>query len=178
MTIGECFQLGYVTKVHGLNGEVTALFDVDTPQNYQELESVFVAYDEKLVPFFIDSFDLKGNKAIIGFEDIQSAEEAEQFKGKKLFLPLTILPELEDHQYYYHELIGYTVVDTDKTELGVVDQIYNLPGNDLIGVMHEGREILIPLKDELIVKLNKANKILNMRMPEGLLDIYKEEDEN
>ncbi len=49
-----CFQLGYVAKIHGIHGEVSIVLDVDNPEYYQNLESVFVEFNSRLVPFFIE----------------------------------------------------------------------------------------------------------------------------
>ena len=54
MRIDDCYQLGYVIKTHGLQGELSIMLDVDVPQAYQNLESVFVATvgSDTLIPFF------------------------------------------------------------------------------------------------------------------------------
>jgi 16S rRNA processing protein RimM len=48
----KCFELGYITKSFGLQGQVTAIFDVDQPELYKKLESVFVEVNSALIPFF------------------------------------------------------------------------------------------------------------------------------
>ena len=89
MNIDECYQLGHVIKTHGLKGEVNIFLDVDHPSEYQELGSVFVEINQKLVPFFIESIQLKGNKALVKFEDVDSLEEAEELQSKRIYRPLT-----------------------------------------------------------------------------------------
>lgn len=172
MNIDECFQLGYVIKRHGLSGEVNIFLDVDFPQEYQELESVFVEINDKLIPFFIDSLILKGNKAIVRFEDVNTVEGAEELKGKRLYLPISNLPQLDEGQFYFHEVIGYQVVDVVAGAIGEVTDIYSSPQQDLLAVDHQGKEILIPVIDDIVRKADHNKKELQVTLPEGLLDIY------
>ncbi|NMM49653.1 ribosome maturation factor RimM [Marinigracilibium pacificum] len=174
MDINSCFQLGYITRLHGVKGELQIFIDSDNPEEYSEMESVFVEKGGQLVPFFIESLVIKGKKGIIAFEDVETLEEAEQLKGAALFLPLEALPKLTGDQFYYHEVVGYKVVDETHGELGLVDHIINHPGQDLIAMDFKGTEILIPINDVILKGLDRDEKILKVDLPDGLLDIYLE----
>ncbi|WP_424962150.1 ribosome maturation factor RimM [Ekhidna sp.] len=169
----DCYQLGEVIKTHGLKGEVSILLDVDFPDEYQNLESVFLEQSGKLVPFFIDTIQINGKKALVQFEDIQSLDDAKELIKSKLFLSLSSLPKLEQGQYYFHELIGCNVYE-GHTQLGEIAQIIDLNGNQLISVDNKGKEILIPLKDELLITVDIENKKVVVNLPDGLLDIYND----
>lgn len=178
MRIDDCYQLGYVTKPHGLRGEVHIFLDVDLPEAYNNLESVFVAYknaSQTLVPFFIDTFKLSGNKAIVKFEDIDTIDQAEALKGAQLCLPLETLPKLQEGQFYYHEVIGYTVHDQKEGKLGVIKEIYALAGQDVIAMEYRGKEVLIPVNDAIVRSADHEKRIVHVQLPEGLLDIYLED---
>lgn len=174
MTIDECFQLGYVIKTHGLKGEINVLIDADDPNEYKNLESVFVEINKKLVPFFIDRIQIRGGKAIVKLEDLNTIEQAEELKSCSLYLPLSFLPELEEGQFYYHEIIGYEVVDDTLGTVGKVKNVYELPNQDLIAIDYKGKEALIPVNDDLIGHVDHEAKTLAVSLPEGLLDIYLE----
>ncbi|MBL3654806.1 ribosome maturation factor RimM [Fulvivirga sediminis] len=174
MNIDECFQLGYIIKKHGLKGEVNVLLDVDDPQYYQELESVFVEINKKLVPFFIDSLSLKGNKAVVKFEDVDTAELADELIGNSLFLPLAVLPKLSGNQFYFHEIMGYEVIDETQGSIGEVKDVYASPQQDLLAVDFNQKEILVPINDEIILSVSHEEKKVKVSLPEGLLDIYLE----
>ncbi|MCS5491370.1 ribosome maturation factor RimM [Algoriphagus limi] len=172
----QCFQLGYVAKVHGLRGEVMVVLDVDYPEDYEDLEHIFLEQKGRLVPFFLEHFVLQtGNKALAKFEDFDTIEQVEPLVGSGVFLPLTALPELGEDQYYYHELIGFEVEDEKTGVLGPVETIYDLETQDLLGVSYQNKEVLIPIQDEIILKVDKAAKKVFCRLPEGLLDIYLED---
>lgn len=173
MKIDDCYQLGYITKTHGTKGEVTAFFDVDFPEDYQDLESVFLLQGGKLVPFFIEGIDMQQKgRFIIAFEDVKTVMEAEKLKGSELYLPLSALPELEQDQFYFHEIIGYKVHDAEAGELGTVREIFAMPTQDLIAMDYNGTEVLIPIMDDIVEKADKETKTLFVNLPEGLLDVY------
>ncbi len=173
MNIDACYQLGYIVRTHGIKGQVMAFFDVDYPEDYEELESVFLLISGKLVPFFIQSIDLQAKgRFLIKFEDTDTVEQAEKLKGLSLYLPLDTLPELDDDQFYFHDLIGYTIVDETLGKLGVAKELFELPHQDLLAMEYQGVEVLIPLQDEIILRADKDTQTLYVNLPEGLVDIY------
>jgi len=172
MDIDACFHLGHVIKPHGLKGEVSILLDVDHPQNYKELESVFIEINKKLVPFFIDTIKLKNDVAVVKFEDIDSAENLKNILGQDLYLPLELLPPLEGNHFYFHEVIGFVVVDDSLGQLGTISSIYTHPNQSLIAMDYRNTEILIPITDKILHSVNRKENTINVDLPEGLLDIY------
>ena len=176
MNKDQSFQLGYVSKVHGLRGEVVIVLDVDYPEDYEDIGHVFLEQKSRLVPFFLEHFVLQpGSKALAKFEDLNSIDQVEDLVGLGVYLPLTALPELEDDQYFYHELIGFEVFDETKGLIGTVQIVYDLDTQNLLGVTHREKEVLIPIQDGIIQKVDKAAKKVFCQLPEGLLEIYLED---
>ncbi len=171
MTTDECFQLGYVVKPHGLNGEVDLFIDSDYPENYRKLESVFVKIGQKLVPFFIEKIQIRGNKALARFEDINTISEAGKIKGCPLYLPDSFLPALEDQQFYFHEVVGFDVIDQKEGEIGKVARFYEYPNQVFLAVDYSGNEVLIPVNDQIIVRVDKERSTLEVNLPVGLLNL-------
>lgn len=175
MNIDTCFRLGYIVKKHGLKGEVSVLLDVDFPEDYEKLESVFVDINKQLVPFFIERIQLNGSKAILKFEDLDSLAEVDNLIGNDLYLPLEVLPELDPGQFYYHDVIGYMVSDEKEGDIGRISQVYEFPNQDLFGVDFGGKEVLIPINDETVLEADHEAKKVRVNLPDGLIDVYKEE---
>lgn len=171
----SCYELGFVEKSHGIEGGVVVKLDVDVPEEYTELESVFVEIRQKLVPFFIEHIRI-GHKrsAVVKFEDVESRESAEELRGCKLFLPTDSLPPLEGNSFYYHEVVGYEVEDKTLGLLGPIASIYESPQQDLMAVTHKDCEILVPINDHIILSLDREAKRFQVDLPEGLVDIYLE----
>lgn len=172
MKIDNCFLLGYIIKPHGNQGNLQCFIDADYPDAYQNLESVFVKIGDKLVPFFIESIRIQGNKAVVSFEDISDIEAAEKLKGLELYLPDHMLPPMEEGSFYYHDIIGYTVIDRTTGELGIVENVYTQGIQDLISMRYKDREILIPVIDEIILKADAEEKKLHVDLPDGLIDVF------
>jgi 16S rRNA processing protein RimM len=172
MKITDCFELGHITKTHGLKGEVVFFLDVDFPEEYDYLESVFVEVKNELVPFFIESIQIRQKKAIVKFEDINTFEQASNLLKHRLFLPLDELPELEEGQFYYHDVIGYQVIDNQKGTLGVVKEFYSMPQGDLLVMEYEGKEVLIPVNDNTVTSANHELQEILVHIPDGLLEVY------
>jgi 16S rRNA processing protein RimM len=175
MNIDACFLLGYIVKTHGVKGQVVAFFDVDYPEDYEDLESVFLEQQGRLVPFFIDSIEpQQKGRFIIRFEDIKTIEQAEKLRNTSIYLPLDELPELEEDQFYFHEVIGYKVVDENHGQLGTVREFYDLPQQQLMAMDYQDQEMLIPVMDEILLRADHEAKVLHVRLPEGLLEVYTE----
>ena len=169
----DCFFLGKIVSKFSFKGEVLVKLDTDNPEIYQEMESVFVDYNNNLVPFFIEKARLhKSSLLRVKFEDVDTEEDADDLIKTSLYLPLDLLPELEDDQFYYHEIIGFEVIDAAKGNIGTVKNINDNTVQALFEIEFNGKEILIPINDEFIDKLDKENKKLYLKTPEGLIDLY------
>ncbi|AMA50246.1 MULTISPECIES: ribosome maturation factor RimM [Flavobacterium] len=169
----DCFYLGKIAKKFSFKGEVLIYLDTDEPEMYEELESVFVANNKDLVPFFIEKTQLhKSTFLKVKFEDVNSEEEADEIIGKEVYLPLSMLPPLEGNKFYYHEVIGYQVLDQRLGYIGNIVAINDSAAQPLFEIEKEGIEILIPMIDEFIVTLNRNEKSITLNTPEGLVDLY------
>ncbi|WP_074407192.1 ribosome maturation factor RimM [Aquimarina megaterium] len=169
----ECFYLGKIVSKFSFRGEVLVKLDTDEPESYTKMESVFVNYNNNLVPFFIEKCSLhKSDLLRIKFEDIDAEEDADDLMKAELYLPLILLPKLEGTQFYYHEIIGFTIIDTVFGEVGVIKAINDTTAQALFEVDRNGVEILIPMNDEFIDKIDRESKTITVRTPEGLIDLY------
>lgn len=176
MTIDDCFELGYILRPHGLKGEVMAVLEADEPELHKKAPLLYLATKQGLVPYKLEGFNLQkqGEQAILKLKGIDTVEQTEGLKGTKLYLPLSALPELADDQFYYHEIVGFTVYDNnqDGEEVGPVADVYEMPQQLMLGVIVNGVEALIPLHDDFLVRVDKKAKRIVMKLPPGLIDVY------
>ncbi|MCX2837160.1 ribosome maturation factor RimM [Salinimicrobium sp. MT39] len=173
MTKEECFYLGRIVSKFSFKGEVLIKLDTDEPESYLEMESVFVEYDNNLVPFFIERSSLqKSNLLRVKFEEVDSEEDAEDLMKCDLYLPLNLLPELDDDQFYFHEIIGFTVEDEIYGTVGTLTGVNDTTTQALFEIEKDGKQILIPMNDQFLVKVDKKNKTIYVKTPEGLIDLY------
>lgn len=177
MTKDECYYLGRVTKPFGFKGEMVLFLDVDSPDDYATLDSVFVEMKNGLVPYFIKSLRINGNKAVALFEDL-TAEQAAALAGHDMYLPLDLLPKLTGNQFYFHEVKGFRVVDDQYGDIGVIESIIEYPAQPLFQIMNGTTEILIPVIDQVIKEVDRDNKTIYISAPNGLIDLYMSENNN
>ena len=172
MTKNECFNLGYIYKTVGNKGELLLILDVDDVKRYKKLESVFVEINNQLVPFFITAIELRGNGAKVSFEGIDTTQRAEELTRTSLYLPMSFLPPLKGKKFYYHEIAGFTAIDKKHGNIGIVEKVLDYPNQALFQIKKEGTEILVPIKDDFIISIDREKKIIELDAPEGLIEIY------
>jgi len=169
----DCFYLGKIVSKHSFKGEVLVKLDTDEPEIYENMESVFVSLGNNLVPFFIEKCYLhKSNLLRIRFEDISSETDADRIIGSHLYLPLEFLPKLSGNKFYYHEIIGFEVIDSQYGNIGIITAVNDSVSQALFEVKKDDKELLIPVADKIIDKVDRANKTLYVTTPEGLVDLY------
>lgn len=174
MTKDECFELGVISKTYSFKGEVILYIDSDQPEHYYNIDMLLLEVNKKLVPFFIESSKFhKTNQLRIKFDNVDDETDAKRLTKKKVYLPLAALPELEDDQFYYHEIIGFTLVDQDDQEVGEILDYIDSPVNPMVEVSYKGKEALIPYNNHAHIAVDKQAKRLKIQIPEGLLAIYE-----
>ena len=150
-----------VAKSYGDKGDVVINLSPSDPKDINFEGPVFIYFDGLPVPFFIESYQAKGGRWIVKFENIDTFEEAEEIVGKEIFVTLD---EDQDDEL---SIIGMEVYDGDNALIGVITDYTNAAGNEYIAVIHNGEEVLLPLHDDLIIEWGEEHITLNI--PEGLL---------
>ncbi|AZQ59307.1 16S rRNA processing protein RimM [Maribacter sp. MJ134] len=169
----DCFYLGKIVSKYSFKGEVLVKLDTDDPEVYEKMESVFISLGNNLVPFFIDRCRLhKSNLLRIDFEEVKTESDADRVMGAELYLPLTLLPELTGNKFYFHEIIGFTMMDDVHGDIGIVQSVNDTTAQALFEVLKDGKQLLIPLNDDIIKKVDRAKKVIEVRTPEGLVELY------
>lgn len=171
MKIEDCFYLGKISKPFSYKGEVVLFLDVDEPQDYSQLDGVYVSINKKLVLYTINSIRINNNKAIVRFDGVEY-EDLERLLGRELYLPLELLPPLEGNKFYFHEIIGFTVIDEEKGNIGTITAVYENAPQPLLSIDYKGKEILLPIIDQIITNVNRNERIMEVKSPEGLIDLY------
>jgi len=166
-------SVGRLGKVHGLGGFLRLRMDDDQYVDDAARAGVLFVGDEWApLPYFI--MEIKDDPTLlIQFEEVESREAAEKLAGELLFLrerDLTVIahdaPE-EDFTF----LIGYTIEEVNAGEVGTIEQVVEYPQQWMAILPYAGREILIPLHDDLVEDIDTEGKVIRMNLPEGLLEL-------
>lgn len=169
MRIEDCFKIGYISKTHGLKGEVTAVFENEF--DLGETPSLFLEFNGSLVPYFIEKVTGKGSKPFLKFDGIDTLEQANDVKGCSLFVPKSVRPKLKRGQFYDDEVVGFAVEDESAGDIGNITEIQGSGVNRLLAINHLGKEILVPINSPFIKSVNKSQRTIKLNLPEGYLEL-------
>ena len=168
----DMYILGKTLKPHGLKGDVAVKLDVDVPQHYAGLDMVWVRRQGALVPYSLSSVSVRPKVTVVHFEGVDDVEAAAAMSGHELLLPTAALPKLGGLQFYYHEVVGFELVDLTRGSLGTIEQILDLPGNPLFKSIRHGTEGLFPMSDAVLHDVDRAARKITLDLPEGMFDLY------
>jgi 16S rRNA processing protein RimM len=158
-------------KPHGLKGQVTISLDAEAPEDFSDIETVFIENRNRLLPYFIEAISMKGNKAFLKLEEVNSPEEAQRISKSSVYLPKTARARSGRGEFYDDEVIGFEVSDTELGILGKITEIVHAgPNNKLLSVDYQGREVLVPLNSPFIDSVNKSRKKITVTLPTGFLE--------
>ena len=167
----DYFSIGYISKTRGLKGELQLYLEVENPQDYKNMESLFLEINQKPVPFFVEKLLINKNIVYIYVEDIDHIDKAKTLVGKAAYVHIKNKPK-NTNEDSHKALIGFTVIDEQLGELGVINAIQELPSQLIANMMYQNKEVLFPLNDQFVTSINKKSKIINVDLPVWLLDIY------
>ena len=173
MIKADCFHLGYIAKLHGFKGEVSLFLDVTNPNDYASLDAIFIDLGDNLTPFFIESIKLKNKGfAAVKLEGVKDEVSAKKLLRKNVYLPAQILPELDGIHFYDHEVMGFKVIDEVHGDIGELALVIDLKVNPLLQIMKGEKEVLVPLIEGVVKKVDRKNKELHIKAPDGLVELY------
>ncbi len=190
-------QVAQVLKSNGTDGELVLGFREIAPEDINLQEPVFIIFDGLPVPFYIESFQKRGNtKALVRLTDICSQEDVEEIAGKAVYIEEDSLPEMSLEEDGFAALVGWVLLtpagipdqvgEDEKTvgddeemagedeemelyEVGEITDFIDIPNNPCIEVETENGAVMIPLHENLIISVDPENRELIMEVPEGLL---------
>jgi 16S rRNA processing protein RimM len=169
----ECFYVGKIVKKYSFKGELLAKLDTDQPQLYENIEALFLDINNRLIPYFVMTSRLhKSNLLRLKLEDVNTESDADELLRKEVYLPLDLLPKLDGKAFYYHEVIGFEIWEKSFGKVGALKGVNDQSAQALFEIERNGDEILIPIHDEFIINIDRDKKIITVKTPPGLIDLY------
>jgi 16S rRNA processing protein RimM len=166
------FRIGAILKPKGLKGELNIYTDFEGLEKIK-FQAVFIEIAGSPVPFFVKSIKyLQKNAAYLVLEDVDTIEKAAPLGRKELYLPNKLKPKKKKPEFTLFDLEGFTAVDVNEGELGVVTAVHEYPRQIIAAVDFKGKEILFPLNEAIIKGIDPVSEVLTVDLPEGLLDVY------
>ena len=167
------FNVGKIVNTQGIKGEVRVISTTDFPEERYKKGNVlflFLPKNETPVQLTIKSHRKHKNFDLLLFEGYENINEVEKFRDGIIKVPESQLGELEEGEFYFHEIVGCLVFTKDGEEVGKVMEILTPGANDVWVVKgKQGKEILIPYIDDVVKKVDLKEKIILIDPMEGLL---------
>ena len=172
----EYFQLGFIVRTHGVKGDMIAALDTDSPSRYKKLKVVYLEVEGVLKEYSVTKISVreKERSATLHLMGIEDMTTAENYLRYRLFLPLSDLPKLRGKRFYFHEVGGFEVVDKNLGVLGPITTVYDRAEQPVVEFDYQGRKVLFPVHDSIILKIDREARQFHVNLPEGLVDVYME----
>ncbi len=159
-----------IGRAHGVNGEATIEVRTDLPEERFIVGSVLVTEPSTFGPLTISSVRNHNGTLLLGFKEVKDRTAVEKLRDVLLLADVDISEGGDEDNFHIQELLGCRVVTDAGIEVGIMTDLVQLPGQDLLAVNHNGREILIPFVLEIVPEIDVENKVITITPPEGLLD--------
>ncbi|MFD1067600.1 ribosome maturation factor RimM [Oceanobacillus locisalsi] len=167
----EKLKIGKIVNTHGVRGEVKLLRITDFEERFIPGNEVIIVSDDGDIPLTIASHRIHKGFDLLTFEGYTNLNEVEKWKGLHLYIDKKQAAELEEHAYYYHEIIGCKVETTEGETLGSVKEILSPGANDVWVVQRPGqKDLLLPYIEDVVKKVDVTSGVISVELMEGLLD--------
>lgn len=167
----DTLEVGKIVNTHGLRGEVKVISWTDYPEDFEDIEKVYIKRKSGMEELDITNIKYQKNNLILKFKQITSIEEAEKYKNMILLADRDALGELPEGVYYVADLIGCKVITDDDRELGKISDVINTGSNDIYEVSGGEKKRYIPVIDEVVLNVDIEEKKVIIHMIDGLEDL-------
>ena len=170
--MAEYFKIGKFAAAFGVNGQLVLQHELGRKTSLAGLQAIFVEQNKNsFLPWFVQSTKIKSAKEIyISLEGITSREEALTLVQKTAWLTDTDFKKFAAKTAPAN-LLGYDVLDNNNL-LGPILEVIEQPHQLLCRLEIKSKEVLIPLNEAFLQKIDHRKKQVLVNLPEGLLDIY------
>jgi 16S rRNA processing protein RimM len=163
----ELAHIGYFSKPHGVKGLL--ILKEAHEFLYDGLKVLFVEMPTGRAPHFVKQLKPSNNGLIVGLEEVDSVEKAGKLVGKKVYADASLLVEEDNFTW-----IGFELIDSHHGSLGTIKEESDNGHQVLLTLLFKDREVILPLVNEMIEKVDEENKIIYYKAPDGLIDLYLE----
>jgi len=166
--------VGYITKTHGLKGEVKLKPSLTDPSLVQDVRRARIVGDDgDSVETVLEKVRGQGGRWIVKFKDFKTIEQAQQdLVGRSLEIYGEDFQPLPEGEYYWFQIEGLQVFDEEGRYYGTVNEIIVTGSNDVYVVQDGDKELLLPMIDSVVKSIDPKENKLIFHIIEGLLEDY------
>ena len=170
----EVVRIGYFAKPHGIKGELSLITDYDLLEDIDDPYLV-CEMDGILVPFYVESFRYKNNTVtLVKLEGVDDSVLAKQFVNMDVLYPANRMKASSIESPSWQHFIGYVMEDRKHGKLGMITDVDTTTPNTFFQVDYRGKELLVPVVDELVDSIDHEGKKIVLLLPEGILYINEQ----
>ena len=162
--------IGNLQKPHGTKGELRVNVEEAHWDDFQRAAVFFVEQQGQNLPYFKARVRTE-NPVTILFEDVTSREAAKRLSNCKLLLQQQDISTNLNETLGYSGYTGFVLLDKELGEIGVIEEVLALPQQKMAMTIYKGKDVMIPLNDTFITKVDTARKQIILDLPEGLLEL-------
>ena len=168
----DLIVIARAVRTHGLKGEIVCELLTDFPERFEDVqELVLVTPSGEQTPAQLDDFWFQKDRVVLKLAGYDDVDQAKSLVGYDFAVPDSERVPLEEDEFYDWELEGCTVKVGDRS-IGQVQSVMKTGGAEILVIADEsGKEQLVPLAAEIVVKIDAAAKVILIDPPEGLLEL-------
>ena len=165
--------IGKLATTHGLEGRLVLRHNLEDKGIWNKLPHIFIEIQrESYIPYFIEERKvISHNEVLLKLDEIDSVELARTISGKSVYLEEEVYARLKP-KAISGTMVGFTISDKTIGVLGKIEDIFETPGQVLATLHFKGKEVLVPLVEATIIKVDAATRTIYVDLPAGLLDVY------
>jgi 16S rRNA processing protein RimM len=165
--------LGRVARAQGRHGEVAVDPWTATPERFARLSRVYVeGGGSEPVALSVESVRIHKGRPVLKFSGVSDIGEAEELRGRELRIPESELEPPPEGSFYEFQIRGFTVKDRTQGEIGIVENVLETGGTDVLVVRGSGgEETLVPLCSEIVKNIDPVRGSVDIDAPEGLVSL-------
>lgn len=172
--MNDWFRVGLVSTAHGIKGALRIFPTTDDMTRFRALKQIWLSkseeYSDNMRLLTVKEVSFLKSQVILQTEEITDRNEAELLRGGSLWIPRSEAVELSEDEFYFADFIDAKVVTDTGEALGTVKDIFSTGSNEVLEVrMPDGKEVLIPVIKDCIVKMDAPSATVTVHMLEGLL---------
>lgn len=170
-------NIGYTKRTHGIGGELKLVIEEQYLEDFLKNERVFLDVKGAKIPYFVANVRGKG-EMILKLEEVDNREAAYLLQSREVFLREQDLVadherelENEGETLEYEHVTGFLLVDKTAGEVGLIEEVLDMPQQEMAFLKHRGCDVLIPLNEQFVTSIDEKAKKVFTDLPEGLLDV-------
>ncbi|BEV37758.1 ribosome maturation factor RimM [Bacillus stercoris] len=168
------FNVGKIVNTHGIKGEVRVISKTDfAEERYKPGNTLYLFMDGRNEPVevTVNTHRLHKQFNLLQFKERQSLNEVEELKNAIIKVPEEDLGELNEGEFYFHEIIGCEVFTEEGELIGKVKEILTPGANDVWVIERKGKkDALIPYIESVVKHIDVSEKKIEIDLMEGLID--------